>query len=337
MNKFQRYHTEFHGDTYEVCARCGGKCEKYKISTLMPGEKEHLSAVLQIPIAELEEKYLSRISLPAGSVEVLKLTDGCRFLDSEFRCGAIAAKPVLCDTYPIVFYKTKGIVHFRIDNQDCPMVHLPEFRQVIRKFQTNGIDALNKFDADPKWWELLVVYDVFDFDFQRIEKELGERCHGSYYLEELLGFACNGYEVRARKKGLDLLRQRVKIDTGKLEQRFPGVNKYSKKLPDQLVRFHYLFFKNQKRSLLSLIGSSKKNADLLGSADNSRYLQIVYESVRMVKQLANGLEHLLTTLNAQERIVVPEKKQPAEKIVPLYPVLPSDEGRKIKGLQHWLD
>jgi Fe-S-cluster containining protein len=99
-NCIKHYHDHFHGDTYDACARCGGKCEKFKISTLMPDEKTFMAEKLEMSVSVLEEKYLSRIDTPYGMVDVLKMKDGCNFLDEEYHCTAIRLNPYFATHTP---------------------------------------------------------------------------------------------------------------------------------------------------------------------------------------------------------------------------------------------
>jgi Fe-S-cluster containining protein len=192
---FRAYHTNFQGDTYDACARCGGRCEKLKIAALLPGEKEYMADVLEFDLGEFENRFLDRLDTPFGSVDVLKLKDGCPFLDSGYHCTASKAKPVLCDSYPLVFSLRGRKVTFDLDRRDCPMVKWPEYRKAVEAFIEKGVPALKALRAPLSWWRMVALFDEFDFDYGKIETELRRQPGYQFFcLEDVLEFVCNGYE-----------------------------------------------------------------------------------------------------------------------------------------------
>jgi len=222
-DRYASYHRTFFGDTYDACARCGGKCEKHKISTLMPGEKESMARVLRMPVRKLEARYLDRLDTPYGSVDILKAKDGCNFLDARSNCTARAAKPVMCDSYPVIFSIVRNRVTFRIDPVGCPMVRWKKYAHLVSDFKGNAIPALRRLRVPLAWWRIVALFDALDFDYVAIERELR---HGPGYetftLEEILGYACNGYEARARRLGLRLLKRRLRAAHASARERLLG-------------------------------------------------------------------------------------------------------------------
>src|SRR5688572_26956483 len=103
IEKFAIFHQEFKGDTWDICERCGGKCEINKIGSLMPGEAEYIAGTLSCSVEDFRTMYLDGIVTPHGTVDVLKLKPGCPFLSPDFRCTIKDVKVVLCDVYPVVF------------------------------------------------------------------------------------------------------------------------------------------------------------------------------------------------------------------------------------------
>jgi Fe-S-cluster containining protein len=207
-----RYHEVFAGDTFGACARCGGRCEKFKVAALLPGEKEWLADRLGIPLAELQRDYLDQILAGDLVVDVIKLVDGCPFLDAEYRCTIRAVKPVLCDCYPLVFRVEGHGVVFELDTPDqCPLVGYPDLRDLVAEHRRRGTEALQGLAVPLAWWRAVEILDGPDYDYPGFERELrqGPGCE-TYWLEQVLGFACNGFEEQARRAGLRLLRARLR-------------------------------------------------------------------------------------------------------------------------------
>lgn len=189
MNPFEQYHREFNGDTFETCVKCGGRCEQTKIATLLPGEKEYMAETLGISIETLDRDYLDQIDTFFGPVDVLRLTGegGCKFLNERFECTAKPAKPVLCDIYPLIFKLEEGGIQFVID-KDCPM-SLPEYAARIAKFESAAVLAMRHFRIPLGWLRAVELFDPFDFDYARIDKELKKRLgQTTYALDDVLAF-----------------------------------------------------------------------------------------------------------------------------------------------------
>lgn len=162
---FEEFHREFHGDTWDVCARCGGKCEIHKIGSLMPGEAEYIAGKLAMGIAEFRDRYLDGIVTPLGIVDVLKLKPGCPFLSADYRCTIPDVKVVLCDVYPIVFEVGENDVEFLVDKW-CPITrHVPELARI---FERDGIPALRRLQAPLEWYRAVKLYDDMCVDYDRI-------------------------------------------------------------------------------------------------------------------------------------------------------------------------
>lgn len=280
------YHEHFEGDTYDACARCGGKCEKFKISTLMPGEKEYMAEKLNLTVEALEENYLSRIDTPFGQVEVLKMKNNCNFLDGVYRCTAIPAKPVMCDTYPIVFYLTQRKVHFEIDRRDCPMVHWREYDRAVEVFATKGIQTMKEMKMPLSWWRVVALFDEFDVDYVAIEKKLATTAgYESFQLEKILGYACNGYEKKARRRGFILLTERI----GMLKKRsLVQLERIAAGQPVKIAGLASAYARVIRRGCdesIAFLAEQKALPGMLSDADNSAYLNAVREGFRSLNLL----------------------------------------------------
>ncbi len=174
---FAAFHEEFHGDTWDVCARCGGKCEIHRIGSLMPGEAEYIAEDLGIDLRSFRDTYLDGIKTPFGIVDVLKLRPGCPFLSADFRCTIPDVKVVLCDVYPVVFEVHGDIVEFSLDPW-CPIVRfVPELARIIER---TGIPAIRNLGAPADWYRAVESYDDYCFDYNRL---YARRAGRSEYVE----------------------------------------------------------------------------------------------------------------------------------------------------------
>jgi len=163
--RFEEFHREFQGDTWDVCARCGGKCEIHKIGSLMPGEAEYIAGTLGMGTAGFRDRYLDGIVTPFGVVDVLKLKPGCPFLSADYRCTIPDVKVVLCDVYPIVFEVAENDVEFSLDPW-CPITrHVQELAGI---FERDAIPALRRLQAPLDWYRAVELYDGMCVDYDRI-------------------------------------------------------------------------------------------------------------------------------------------------------------------------
>ena len=165
--RFIEFHKEFKGDYlwWKVCAKCGGECENHKIGSLMPGEKEYIAQIVDLPLEVFENQYLDCIITPSGNIEVLKLKPCCPFLDSEHRCVIRPFKVVLCDVYPVAFEVNNTSVQFYLDT-DCSLSHNKE---IAWYFEHVGIPALMKLDAPVEWYRAVALFDSFNIDYEKIK------------------------------------------------------------------------------------------------------------------------------------------------------------------------
>lgn len=183
--KFQEFHASIEGEGWwwGLCADCGGRCEYNKIGSLVPGEKEFIAGELGMSVRAFADKYLDRLVTPLGTIDVLKLKDGCPFLDSEWRCVIKKIKVVLCETYPVAFYIKDERVEFFIDPW-CPLSRRQDIRDYFEKVV---MPALKKLDAPVAWYKAATLYDEHNFDYKTIELERkdGLKCR-SFTLDYLM-------------------------------------------------------------------------------------------------------------------------------------------------------
>ncbi len=195
LERFEVFHQSFNGERngiWNVCEQCGGRCEQHKVGTLMPGEKEYIANQMGLPLAAFEAKYLDRLVTPRGTVDVLKLKQGCPFLDSCFHCTLAdnLLKPVLCEVYPVVFEVERlgGTedspeleVHFMVDEIDCPLMHAvyswgkhnvvnSRWQEYRNHFETAGIERLHNVGAPAPWYWIVAQYDFENFDYDALER-----------------------------------------------------------------------------------------------------------------------------------------------------------------------
>jgi Fe-S-cluster containining protein len=163
--RFDAFHREFHGDTWDVCTRCGGQCEINKIGSLMPGEAEYIAASRKWDLDDFRARYLDGIATPYGVVDVLKIQPGCGFLDADFKCTIPDVKVVLCDVYPVVFGVEGDTVRFELDPW-CPIVRfVPELARI---FETGAIPAVSRIGAPVDWYRAVELYDSLCVDYHKL-------------------------------------------------------------------------------------------------------------------------------------------------------------------------
>ncbi|MBI4289445.1 MAG: YkgJ family cysteine cluster protein [Chloroflexi bacterium] len=182
--RFAEFHAAFKGGDswWQVCADCGGECEKHKVGSLMPGEKEFIARSLGLSAASLEDRYLDRVVTPLGNVDVLKLKPGCPFLDADCRCSIRSVKVVLCDAYPIAFEVEGDAVRFFLD-PECP---ISRNRDATRYYEKVAIPALRKLNAAVGWYRAVALYDSLDIDYERLDAGRGDLLtYQSFSLEQL--------------------------------------------------------------------------------------------------------------------------------------------------------
>ena len=194
---FAEFHRTFHGDTmatFPVCEACEGACEYNKIGTLMPGEREYMAGVMGLSVAEFSDRFLDVIIMDDGKeLDVLRLIDGCPFLDKESRngqppsyaCTCKDFKVVLCDIYPIAFHVRDGKVQFVIDDW-CPLSDTLPFR---RYFWDVGVPAIERLPVPVEWYESVASYDHLYFDYKSLQESGRDpsKLH-TYTFQELLAY-----------------------------------------------------------------------------------------------------------------------------------------------------
>ncbi len=289
-----RYHSTFQGDTYDACARCGGKCEIYKVSTLLPGEKEYMASYFNMPLNDFENKYLDRLNTPYGDVDVLKMKNGCPFLDKEYHCTALPVKPILCDTYPIIMDIKGKRIEFIIDQHDCPMVHWPEYEKYVRNFAVNGTAAMRELDAPLDWWKTVMLYDENDFDYVRIEKELRHSPdYETFFLEDILGYTCNGYEKTAREAGLKLYSVRIRNFLKTIVSQINEISKQRDSFARKLAVSYKEFLKNYSSNILKSLDNALDDDLLLTEKGALQYLYLSAETKDALRCLESYGESFL--------------------------------------------
>ena len=163
--QFEEFHREFQGETWDICAKCGGKCEINKIGSLMPGEAEYIAMKRGESLTDFRNQYLDGIETPFGIIDVLKIKSGCPFLSADYHCTIPDVKVVLCDVYPIVFEVEGENVEFYLDEW-CPIVrHVPE---LSRRFEKLGIPALKNLDVPVDWYRAVECYDNLCVDYNKL-------------------------------------------------------------------------------------------------------------------------------------------------------------------------
>jgi Fe-S-cluster containining protein len=246
---------------------------------------------LKMSVSELEEKYLSVIDTPDGKVDVLKMKDGCNFLDEQYRCTAIPAKPVLCDTYPIVFSLGKRSVRYEIDQRDCPMVHWKEYEKAVEAFATKGIQTLKEMKIPLPWLRMVALYDEFDVNYVEIDKNLAKsRGYETFYLEKILGYACNGYERKARRRGFKLLTVRFQNLGKKAVKRLDGLSAGHTGKIRKLASAYKEVININIKDTIAYLHSQKALPEILTEEVPDRYLAAINQGFRVLNLVEEVLQ-----------------------------------------------
>jgi len=161
-NQFSTFHREVKIDTFDICARCGGKCESNKIASLIPGEAEYIASSSHHELDSFRNLYLDGIATEFGIIDVLKLKPGCPFLGTDYHCMANDYKAVFCEVYPVVFDVTDAIVQFSLDSW-CPIVQ--NISEVSRQFEILAIAELKRLDVPLNWFRAVALYDHLCVDY----------------------------------------------------------------------------------------------------------------------------------------------------------------------------
>lgn len=187
MNRFEGFHKMFSGsneNTFNICQECGGACERNKIGTLLPGEKEYIAKKMGISVSEFEVRYLDILKMDDETqLYVLKLGKLCPFLNEESeKCECRNFKPVFCKIYPVVFTVEDNKINFIIDDW-CRLSR----KRACRIYFETSIPLLLRLPIPIGWFRHVVSYDNLCFDYEQLEKHKNgkNRCV-VFSLEELL-------------------------------------------------------------------------------------------------------------------------------------------------------
>lgn len=301
-NPIRSYHASFHGDTYGACSRCGGRCEKYKTSTLVPGEKRYIAASLGVTVSELERQYLDRLDTPYGQVDVIRLGSACSFLGDDKRCSIVEAKPILCDCYPIVLLPSRGKPRFGVDRRGCPMARWPAYRSCIEEFVERGVPALAQLRLDAAWRKIVALYDEFDFDCEAIGRGLErETPGGPVMVEELLAFARSGGERKARSRGLKLLA--IRLDNA-MNRELATFSRYAKRRA--ALRIEVLSYaaalRRSGRAMRGRLAEVGRDRDLFSEPGATRYLRLVREMREKIRGIARDARNFTRRLERRRPV-----------------------------------
>lgn len=184
--------------TFNTCMECGGECERNKIGTLLPGEKEYIAKKMGINVLEFETRYLDILRMDDGTlIHVLKLGKSCPFLNEENEtCECRNFKPVLCKIYPLIFTVQTEKINFKIDNW-CKLSR----KKACRDYFETVIPLLLSLPVSLAWFRYVASYDNLYFDYDRLERYMqGKSKYAIFSLEELLSFQRTDIEV----SGLDI-------------------------------------------------------------------------------------------------------------------------------------
>ncbi|MFX1399049.1 MAG: YkgJ family cysteine cluster protein [Promethearchaeota archaeon] len=300
---FNKFHNEFFGDTFNACMDCGGKCEKYSICTLIPGELDYLSFKMKISINELKDRYLDEINTPFGKVEVLKMVNGCPLLDENNNCSIKEIKPILCDTYPIIAKTSGDYITFEIDTNGCMMAKSGKYPTLINYFEEEGIRLLRNLDIPIDWWRIVELYDSFDFDYESIENQLRDNPNfQSFYIEELLGHTCNESIRDGRDTGLDLIKNRLKIEVDPIIEELSYKISKTKDLTQILIKSYRDNFKDLKNTVLNIINEAKSNDQTYSEEERNLYMFYIRYILFIIKKIKNDYDTYKIRIKEFERI-----------------------------------
>lgn len=192
---FESFHQKFSGsnqNTFNICKECGGACERSKIGTLLPGEKEYMTEKMGISANEFETLYLDILKMKDGTkLYVLKLGKLCPFLNKKSReCECQNFKPILCKVYPIIVTIKTNKINFKIDNW-CSLSR----KKLCRNYFESVTPLLSSLPISIEWFRHVVSYDNLYFDYVKLEKyKNGKNQCTVFSLEELLSLQKNEIE-----------------------------------------------------------------------------------------------------------------------------------------------
>ncbi|MGB9928490.1 MAG: YkgJ family cysteine cluster protein [Methanosarcina sp.] len=189
MDVYDSFHKMFRGSnqiTFNSCIDCGGECERNKIGTLLPGEKEYMAKKMEINVLEFETQYLDALCMNDGTlIPVLKLGKKCPFLNEENEiCECRNFKPVLCKIYPLIFTVEAEKINFKVDNW-CKLSR----KKTCRDYFEGAIPLLSSLPVSLAWFRHVASYDDLFFDYDRLERyRQGKNKSMVFSFDELLSF-----------------------------------------------------------------------------------------------------------------------------------------------------
>jgi len=155
---------------------------------------------------------------------------------------------------------------------------------VVRDFETNGIRAIKRLPVPVLWWKIVSLFDGFDFDYPRIERELRNTSgYQEFMLEDVLAFACNGYEYRARLRGLKLAEGRMRCSLHdsleKLKKKGSGNASMS------LAGAYVANLRDSYREAMVVIDDCRRDREAMTCADMNRYMSCIKYAYHMCDRL----------------------------------------------------
>ena len=147
-----------------------------------------------------------------------------------------------------------------------------------------------------RWKNLCRALRDSSIDKERIVSTLGDRSHGFYFIEELMGFIGGEKAVAARKSGLRLLEERFRKEAARLEKRYPIRLDYKGKAVSSLAASYRYYYQEKKRSMLNYLRLSAADPGLLSEPDGSLYLGVVRECLNAIGNLGDDLVRLRVRL-----------------------------------------